>query len=108
MAVDPKQLAERLGLELRYRDGPAESDEWPISDVTIEFFKQGDPDFSFVARDGELIPRGVAVEAFRQQLAEDGGVFRLPDGTPHPVSIPAHIKDGEGFYVNLAVTQLKP
>jgi hypothetical protein len=37
------------------------------------------------------------VESFREDLAKAGGVFRLPDGTPHPVSIPDDVKDGEGF-----------
>jgi len=108
MAVDGKQLAERLGIEYRYKDGPSESDGWPVADVTVQFFKKGDPEFSLVARDGELIPRGVPVEAFRQELAEDGGIFRLPNGTSVPASIPDDIKDGEGHYVSLAVTQLKP
>jgi hypothetical protein len=108
MAVDPRQLAERLGLEFRVEEGPNESDAWPVADVTVSFFEEGDPAFSFVARDGALIPRGVPVESFREDLAKAGGVFRLPDGTPHPVSIPDDVKDGGGFYVNLAVTKLKP
>ncbi len=107
-AVDPKQLAERLGLEYRRKDGPTEADGWPIADVKVDFFKKGDPEFSFVARDGELVPRGVPVEIFREELLRDGGVFRLPDGTSHPVSIPEDVRDGESFYVSIAVTRLKP
>lgn len=105
MAVDPKELAERLGLE--YRVVRSASPEWPIADVTVKFFKKGDPDHSWVARDGELIPRGVPIEPFRKQLARDGGVFKLPDGTPHRISIPDDVEDGEGFYVNVATTHLK-
>ena len=102
-----KDLAARLGIE--YWQGRSESAEWPVANVTVEFFKEeGDPAFSLVARDGALIPRGVPVEPFRRDLAKDGGVFRLPDGTPYPVSIPEDVKDGEGFYVSLAVTRLKP
>jgi hypothetical protein len=86
MAVDPRQLAERLGLEFRVKEGPNESDAWPVVDVTVSFFEEGDPAFSLVARDGALIPCGVPVESFREDLAKAGGVFRLPDGTPHPVS----------------------
>lgn len=48
------------------------------------------------------------METFRADLARDGGVFRLPDGTSHPVSIPEHVKDGENFYVSVKVTRLKP
>lgn len=106
MAVDPKQLADRLGLE--HREGPSESAGWPVANVTVAFFKEGDPAFSLVARDGGLIPRGVPIEPFRRELARDGGAFKLPDGTSHQVSIPEDVKDGEGFYVNLAVTHLKP
>ncbi len=106
MAVDPKELAERLGLELK--EGPSESAGWRVANVTVTFFKEGDPAFSLVARDGDLIPRGVPVEPFRKELARDGGAFKLPDGTAHPVSIPDDVMDGEGFYVNLAVTRLKP
>lgn len=78
MAVDPKQLADRLGLELR--DAPVESERWPIANVRVEVFKKGDPAFSMVALDGELIPRRIPVEPFRKKLAKDGGVFILPDG----------------------------
>ena len=95
-------------LERSYRQGPSESAGWPIANVTVEFFEEGDPAFNLVARDGALIPRGVPVEPFRRDLAKDGGVFRLPDGTPYPVSIPEDVKDGEGFYVSMAVTRLKP
>ena len=76
--------------------------------VTVEFFKKGDPDFSFVAPDGELIPRGVPLKAFREELVKNDGVTRLPDGSAHPVSIPHDVRDGESFYVNIAVTRLKP
>ena len=108
MTFDPKQLAERLGLEIIRRDGPTASDGWPIADVTIGFFKEGAPDFSFVALDSELIPTGVPVETFREEIARDGGALQLPDGTLHPVSIPDDIRDGESFYVSIKVTRLKP
>lgn len=109
MAVDPQELADRLGLEYwDRREGPDESQGWPIAHVTVDFFKKGDPAFSLVAREGELIPRGVPVEPFRKELAKDGGVVGLPDGTAIPVSIPDDVKDSEDFYVNLAITQLKP
>lgn len=101
-----KELAERLGIE--HRKGPDDSDGWPVTDVRVDFFKRGDPEFSLVAKDGELIPRGVPVEAFRSDLARDGGVVKLPDGAFHPVSIADDVRDGEGFYVSLAVTRLKP
>lgn len=106
MAVDPKELAERLGLQ--HRERFSGSPEWPVADVTVKFFKVGDPDFSLVARDGELIPRGVPVEPFRKELARAGGVFKLPDGTPHHISIPDDVEDGQGFYVNVAITRLNP
>jgi len=48
------------------------------------------------------------METFRAELSRDGGVFRLPDSTSHPVSIPEHVKDRENFYVNVNVTRLKP
>jgi len=43
MAVDPKQFPDRLGLECRRRDGPTESDGWPVADVRIDFFKRATP-----------------------------------------------------------------
>src|SRR5688572_28233668 len=106
MAVYPKELADRLGLEHRVR--PNEASEWPIADVSVKFFKKGDPDYSLVARDGELIPRGVPIEPFRKELERDGGVFKLPDGTSRRISIPDDVEDGEGFYVNVAITRFKP
>jgi hypothetical protein len=106
MAVDPKELAERLGVE--HRVGSSETPEWPVADVTVRFFKEGDPAFSLMALDGELTPRGVRVEPFRKELARNGGVFKLPGGTPHHISIPDYVEDGQDFYVNVAITHLKP
>ncbi|MDQ3768307.1 MAG: hypothetical protein M3370_02350 [Actinomycetota bacterium] len=48
------------------------------------------------------------MELFGKELAKHGGVLRSPDGAAHPVSIPDDVKDGEGFYVNVAITRLKP
>ncbi len=94
----------------QHRDShePIEADGWPVTDVTVKFFKAGDPEFSFVALDGELIPKGPPLECFREELAKDGGVVKLPDGTSYPICIPEDISDGEGFRVYLAVTRMNP
>jgi len=108
MAVDPKWLAERLGIEHRDSHEPSEADGWPVTEVKVQFFKAGDPEFSFVALDGELIPKGPPVEWFRDELARNGGVVKLPDGTSYPVAIPEDVNDGEGFRVALTVTRMNP
>ncbi len=110
MNVDPQDLADRLGIEYRGRTSELISGEEAAEaqQISVRFFKLGDPKYTWVTSDGGTIARGVPVEEFRRRLTKDDGFFRGPYGKLHPISIPADVRDGEGTYVSVSITSRQP
>jgi hypothetical protein len=96
--VEPQDVADRLGLELRRETAPRA--KGPVS-VEVKFFRKGDPEHTLVARDGSRIPKGPPVAELRERLGGDEGTFQDPFGGRHQVRIPESSR-AEGWHAAIS------
>ena len=76
--------------------------------MDVRCFKAGDPNHSWVTRDGAMIPKGVPVEGLRKELAANDGLQGGPDGKFHRIDIPRDVPDREGWLIGVAFVRMRP
>lgn len=99
----PEDRAAQFGLELRrgrprYR-GPVET--------RVRFFRAGDPEHTFVTRDGKRIPKGAPIDELRKKLGGNEGYFEDPFGGKHRIAIPTGLR-GDDWYAAISFRTLGP